>query len=249
MVSTPGLQCLVYSYDDPTLALHLGLFCPADGGCIYVVDNSSRTLVVVFVVDERGVPQPRQRAFHWRVDGGQRACRSRANRRPDWGMVGGGVLGSLGGILLVEYLRRSLLKGEIGWKLLGLEPPTNPQPHYFFLQEPDSFVLQRNFNDIFGWMMHHRSDLPFVIVLPLVLALALAVILVVRHGIKAAPLAIYAVTQVTALLLFARIGETRTLLQLVPFLCIGGMLAAKPDWDTTASAQRTSSSKAQFLSG
>jgi hypothetical protein len=68
--------------------------------------------------------------------------------------------------------------------------------------------------------------------LPLVLALALAVILVARHGVKAAPLAIYAVTQVTALLLFTVIRETRVFLELVPFLCLSGMLAAKPDWDT-----------------
>jgi hypothetical protein len=152
------------------------------------------------------------------------------NRGPDWGLVGGGVLGSLGGVLLVEYLRRSLLKGEIGWKLQELEPPTNPQPYYLF---PYDFSLQGNLDDILQWMMHPNSDLLFVIPLPLVLALALAVILVVRHGIKAAPLAIYAVTQVTSLLLFAIIGETRTLLQLVPFLCLGGMLAAKPDWDAT----------------
>ena len=56
-------------------------------------------------------------------------------RRPDWGMLGGGVLGSLGGILLIEYLRTSLLKGEIGWELIGLEPPTNQLPleGYFYL--------------------------------------------------------------------------------------------------------------------
>ena len=123
-----------------------------------------------------------------------------------WGMVGGGVLGSLGGILLIEYLRRSLLKGEVGRKLLGMKPPTDPQPYYFFLH------LRENLTDIFQWMMHPRSDLLFVIPLLLVFALALAVILVVRHGIKAAPLAIYAVTVVAALLLFAVIKETRALL-------------------------------------
>jgi hypothetical protein len=81
--------------------------------------------------------------------------------------------------------------------------------------------------------MHPRSSfLQFVILLRLVLALALAVILVVRHGIKAAPLATYAVAVVTALLLFAHITETRALLELVPFLCLGGMLAAKACWDT-----------------
>ena len=148
-------------------------------------------------------------------------------RRPDWGMLGGGVLGSLGGILLIEYLRRSLLKGETGGELFGRTHPTIPlEPYYFLLQLP------HNLNGIYLWMMHPRSNLLFLIPLPLVLALAMAVILVVRHGMKAAPLAIYAVTQVTALLLFGAIDETRVFLQLVPFLCIGGMLAAKPDLDT-----------------
>jgi hypothetical protein len=148
-------------------------------------------------------------------------------RRPDWGMLGGGVLGSLGGILLIEYLRTSLLKGETGWELLGAKPPTTPLPlegHYYFLRLPG------NLNVIYYWMMHPRSDLLFVIPLPLVLALALAVILVMRHGVKAAPLAIYAVTTASALLLFGFIEEQRHLLELVPFLCLGGMLAAKPDW-------------------
>ena len=147
-------------------------------------------------------------------------------RRPDWGMLGGGILGSLGGILLVEYLRTSLLKGEAGWEFLGLKPPTDSlEPYYFFLRLPE------NLRDIVYAMMHPHSDLWFVRPLPLVLALALAVILVLRHGIKAAPLAIYAVTQVAALLLFAFISETRDFLELVPFLCLGGMLAAKPNWD------------------
>ena len=38
-------------------------------------------------------------------------------------------------------------------------------------------------------------------------------------------------TQVAALLLFALTSETRTNLELVPFLCLGGMLAAKANWD------------------
>jgi hypothetical protein len=162
----------------------------------------------------------------WMVAQGLAAAWAK-RRRPDWGMVVGGVFGSLGGILLIEYLRRSLLKEEIGWKLFRhLEPPNLLEPYYFFLRLPD------NLNDILQWMIHPHSNFLFVIPLPLVLALALAVILVVRHGIKAAPLAIYAVAQVAALLLFAIISETRDLLQLVPFLCLAGMLAAKPDWET-----------------
>jgi hypothetical protein len=139
-------------------------------------------------------------------------------RRPDWGMLGGGVLGSLGGILLMEYLRAALLKGEeVGWGPL--------KGHYYFHLQP---YLPDNLNDIYQWLIHpHAVLLP----LPLLLALALAFVLVVRHGTKAAPLSIYAVTQVAALLLFAFVAETRTLLTLVPFLCLGGMLAAKPNWD------------------
>jgi hypothetical protein len=48
---------------------------------------------------------------------------------------------------------------------------------------------------------------------------------------KAAALAVYAVAQVAALLLLGLRTETRNLLQVVPFLCVGGMLAAKPKWD------------------
>ena len=149
-------------------------------------------------------------------------------RRPDWGMLGGGILGSLGGILLMEYLRMSLLKGETGWELARLKPPTNPNPHYFFFLR-----LHDNLHFIYSSIVSPQHVRQFVIPLPLVWALALAVILVVRHGMKATPLAVYAVTAVTALLCFAIMEETRDFLQLVPFLCLGGMLAAKPKWDTT----------------
>jgi hypothetical protein len=108
-----------------------------------------------------------------------------------------------------------------------MEPPTKPlEPYYFFLRLPDP-----NLNNLYFWIVHPLSDLLFVITLPLVLVLA--VILVVRHGMKAAPLAIYAGAQVAALLLFADISETRDFLELVPLLCLGGMLAAKPDWVST----------------
>jgi hypothetical protein len=135
------------------------------------------------------------------------------------------VLGSLGGILLMEYLRATLLKREIGWELFESAPPSDPLKDYYHLQPH----LSSNLNDIYNSIIYPHADL---LPLPLVLALALAVVLVVRHGMKAAPLAIYAVAQVAALLLFAIIKETRTLLTLVPFLCLGGMLAAKPNWDT-----------------
>ena len=171
----------------------------------------------------------------WMVAQGVTAAWAKS-RRPDWGMVVGGLLGSLGGILLIEYLRRSLLKGEIGW---GFGLNYQAEPYYFFLR------LFSNLSDIQARMMHPNLGLPgwlgmmhpnssfLFAMLPLVLALALAVILIVRHGIEAAPLAIYAVMQVAALLLFAIIWELRDYLQLVPFLCLGGMLAAKPDWETT----------------
>jgi len=146
-------------------------------------------------------------------------------RRPDWGMLGGGVLGSLGGIVLMEYLRTSLLKGVAGWELKGMKSSTDPLDHYFF-----EVRLPANLHDIYDWMTHPRP-LTFLIPLPLALAVALAVTLVVRHGMGALPLAIYALAMVAALLLFATLSETRALLELVPFLCLGWMLAARANWN------------------
>jgi hypothetical protein len=147
-------------------------------------------------------------------------------RRPDWMTLGGGVLGSLGGILLMEYLRARLLKGETGFG--SGPPPTDPlKGYYYFHLQPQT--------QFYYLIVHPHVDLLLVLLLlPLVLTVALAVVLVVRHGMKAAPLAIYGVTMVAVLLVFAIISETRTLLTLIPFLCLAGMLAAKPDWDTTS---------------
>jgi hypothetical protein len=151
------------------------------------------------------------------------------HRYPDWKMLGGGVLGSLGGIALTEILRTLLLKREIGWEIFNDvgKPPADGLAGHF------AFKLPTNLQDIYQWFAHPNVSFFLVKPLPLVLALALAVILVVRHGVKAVPLAAYAATQVAALLLFALTAETRTLLQLVPFLCVGGMLAAKRDWDAS----------------
>jgi hypothetical protein len=145
------------------------------------------------------------------------------NRRLDWGMVGGGVIGSVAGILITEYLRRSLLKGEVGWKIVGMEPPLGTQQYYFFVH------LHETLNNSLQWIMHPHSNLLFPVpLLAIGWAIAVSVLLVVRRGWKALPLTIYAMSVVTALLLFAVISETRALLELVPFLCVGGMLVAKP---------------------
>src|SRR5262249_42040706 len=88
-----------------------------------------------------------------------------------------------------------------------------------------------NLHDIYQWVTQPNYDLLFLITLPLIVTLAMAVILIVRHGASMAPLAVYAVTQVAALLALGMRAETRNLLHLVPFLCIGGMLAAKPKYD------------------
>ena len=147
-------------------------------------------------------------------------------RHPDWWLLGSGALGSLGGQLLIEFLRHALLNREIGWELFNDvgKRPTGQLNNYFHVQ------FTTNLHDIFQWIIHPDANLLFVQVLPLVLALVLAVMLVVRHGVGGVPLAIYAVTQFVALLLLAYIPETRTLLQLVPFLCLGGMLVANADW-------------------
>ena len=57
---------------------------------------------------------------------------------PDWRMLGGGVLGSLAGILLTEYLRSALLIREIGWEIftdIG-QRPTDPLEGYNLFSRP-----------------------------------------------------------------------------------------------------------------
>ncbi len=157
-------------------------------------------------------------------------------RRPDWRPLGGGILGSLGGIVLIEFFRRSLLKKEVGWEMFADagKGPSSGFDAYFHVQ------ITANLHDIYHWVTQPNYDLLFLIPVPLVVMLALAFILVARQGVKAAAFAVYAVAQVAALLAFGMRSETRNLLQLVPFLCLGGMLAAKSDWDAplaTGSAQ------------
>jgi hypothetical protein len=147
-------------------------------------------------------------------------------RHPDWGMLGGGVLGSLGGLLLLEYLRTTLLKREIGWEIfrdvdINQNGPLNSYVHV---------QISTNLNDILQWITEPDIFLNFLIPLTLIVALALAIILAVRQGVRAVGLATCVVAQIAALLAFGLRAETRNLLQLVPFLCLAGMLAAYPDW-------------------
>ena len=148
-------------------------------------------------------------------------------RAPDWRMLAGGVLGNLAGLVLIEYLRTTLLKREVGWEIFkdASQVPTSQFDAYFH------FELTENLRDIYHWVTQLSFDMFFLIPLTLVLTLTFAVLLVTRHGAKAAGLAVYALAQVVALLLFGLRAETRDLLELVPFLCLGGMLAAKSNWD------------------
>ena len=142
-------------------------------------------------------------------------------------MLAGGVLGNLAGLVLIEYLRTTLLKREVGWEIFkdANQVPTSQFDAYFH------FELTENLRDIYHWVTQLSFDMFFLIPLTLVLTLTFAVLLVTRHGAKAAGLAVYALAQVVALLLFGLRAETRDLLELVPFLCLGGMLAAKSNWD------------------
>lgn len=152
---------------------------------------------------------------------------ARANRRrPNWAMLGGGVLGSIGGELLTEYFRTTLLKREIGWEIFSDvgKGPTSPLDAYVHVQ------LFANLSNIFRWATQPNILLMYLVPLMLVVALALAAILLVRHGVKAIGLAAYIFAEVTALLAFGLLSETRDLLQLVPFLSLAGMLATKRDW-------------------
>jgi hypothetical protein len=147
-------------------------------------------------------------------------------RDPDWGLLSAGVLGNLAGIIIIEFLRNTLLKQEVGWQLFkdAQQTPHSWVDAYFHLQ------LVANFQDMYRWVTEPAFDMPFLILVPLILTLILAVCLVAQHGAKAAGLAIYALAQVVGLLLLGLRQETRDLLELVPFLCLGGMLAARPDW-------------------
>jgi hypothetical protein len=147
-------------------------------------------------------------------------------RLPDWGMLAGGILGNVTGILLIEYFRTTLLKREMGWELFkdAREIPSSWMDAYFHIQ------LTANLQDIYRWLTKPGFDMAFLILVPLVLTLILAAWLLARHGMKAAGLAAYATAQVTALLLFGLRTETRDLLELLPFLCLAGMMAARPEW-------------------
>jgi hypothetical protein len=147
-------------------------------------------------------------------------------RDPDWSLLSAGVLGNMASIIVIEYLRNTLLKQEIGWQLFkdAQQIPKSGLDAYFHLQ------LIENWQDIHQWVTAPGFDMMFLILVPLVLTLILAGCVVARHGAKAAGLAAYAVAQVVALLLFGMRQETRDLLELLPFLCLGGMLAACSEW-------------------
>jgi hypothetical protein len=124
-------------------------------------------------------------------------------------------------------LRTSLLKRAIGYEIfhdVGIDKPSWFDA-YFHLQ------TTANLHDIYQWVTRPNFDLALLIPVPLLVTAALACVLVVRHGAKAVGLAVYAMAQIAALLAFGMRAETRDLLQLVPFLCLGGMLAAKIDPD------------------
>jgi hypothetical protein len=156
-------------------------------------------------------------------------------RDPDWGLLSAGVLGNIAGIIAIEYLRNKLLKQEIGWQLFK---DSNQTPHswldaYFHVQ------ISANFGDIYQWLTHPDFALMFFIPAPIILALILAGCLVARHGAKAVGLAVYVVAEVVGLLALGFIQETRVLLELVPFLCLGGMLAARAEWPAAWQSENT----------
>ena len=156
-------------------------------------------------------------------------------RLPDWGLLVGGIIGNLNGILLIEYLRATLLNREIGWDLFqdAREAPSSWLDAYFHLQ------LSANLHDIHRWLSEPGFDLMALILVPLIVTLFLAVWLVLRHGARGFGLAVYALAQVAALLLFGLRQETRDLLELVPFLCLAGMMATRSEWGAAATVEPT----------
>lgn len=141
-------------------------------------------------------------------------------RRPQWGMALGGLLGSLAGLAAVEHLRTALLRREIGPEIFADAVSGGSHVHV---------QLAMNLDSIIQWVTAPGVYVGLLVPVTLAVAMGLAGLLLLRRRRDGAGLAAYAMAQVAALVAFALLAETRVLLQLVPFLSIGGLLAARED--------------------
>ncbi len=147
-------------------------------------------------------------------------------QRPNMKWLGGGVFGVAFGLALIELLRNTLLKREIGWEIFSdvKRGPVEGLDSYFHIQ------LFANFEYISDWLSNPDPLMMFLIPLTLVVMLGIAISIARRHRWEGYPLAIYALTLFLIMLLLGMGAETRSMLNLVPFLCLGTLIAATPEW-------------------
>ncbi len=132
--------------------------------------------------------------------------------RPQWAMIGVGALCLLGGMVLIETLRSTLLIKEVGPELFNL-------PELADL----IFISQWDTNAAFVASCFSRFNLGMAFLIPLFLlaVLALAATLAWRDAKRYLGLALIQVVAICALFIAAVLEETRVLLELVPFFAMG----------------------------
>ncbi|WP_148293655.1 hypothetical protein [Azospirillum sp. B4] len=145
-------------------------------------------------------------------------------RRWEWGLLGGGVLGGIAGLELVELLRTLLLKREIGPEIFGDVSRIGDHGDQIHIK------LLDNLQATATWFTH--ADYAFNLLIPLALlaAVAVAAVLLARHRLKMLGVAAYIATQAAALYIAAVLAETRVLLQLAPFLAAAPLLLTWSGW-------------------
>ncbi|ASG22892.1 hypothetical protein [Nitrospirillum viridazoti] len=145
-------------------------------------------------------------------------------RQWDWRLLGGGVVGGVVGLEVVELLRTLLLNREIGPELFADASQIGDHTGGMHIK------LLRNLGSVIDWFITFDYSFPFLIPLLLLCAVAVVGVLLARYRLKAAGLAVYVAAQVAALCIAAELAETRVLLQLVPFLAVAPLLLNRTRW-------------------
>ncbi|MDZ5648556.1 hypothetical protein [Nitrospirillum sp. BR 11828] len=148
-------------------------------------------------------------------------------RRPDLRWLGAGVGGSVAAFAIIETLRRTLLKEEVGWKLFKeiQKSSSTTFDGYFHIQ------VGENFGQFYDWITDPSLSLELLIPVYLAIVLGMTALMVMRHGPRALALAAFVGVQVVAVLALGLTNETRTLLHLAPFVALAGIWLNKPTAD------------------
>ncbi|TWB77234.1 hypothetical protein FBZ87_10348 [Nitrospirillum amazonense] len=145
-------------------------------------------------------------------------------RRPDWRWLASGLLGSVAAFAIIEFLRKMLLKEEVGYKIFRdiQKSSSTTFDAYFHIQ------VGENFGQFYDWITDPSLSLDLLIPVYLATVLGLTAVMVKRHGVRALSLAAFVLVQVLAVLALGLTNETRTLLHLIPFVALAGIWLKKP---------------------